>query len=89
MRVWGTYTVDGNPKYRYKARPDTPVRIVRHDPPKIPAAEMREVFDHLDNGRADEAERALSESLSAAYETDGGATLEWESVDGLEFDIDD
>lgn len=85
MRVSGTYLVDGNPKYRYKARPDRPVYIL--DGNKISGADMREVFEHLDQGRADEAEHKLSEALSDAYGTAGGATLEWENVDGLEFDI--
>jgi hypothetical protein len=83
MRVSGNYVV--NSKYKYKARPDAPVRLMPGN--KIQGSTMRDFFEAVDGGRLDEAESMLNDALGEGYEISGGGALSWDDVDGLDFDI--
>jgi hypothetical protein len=80
MRVQGRYRVS---RSVYETHPDAPARILPGS--AVSGAEMREVFDALDQGDADRADELLGAALSRGY----GASneLHWQRVDDLDYTI--
>lgn len=79
LTVEGIYRIS---RSRYKSGSWSPVRVMPGN--RIRGAQMRDVFEAADRGDMDAAESQLSEALAEAYGTSG---IEWESIDGLGFDI--